>query len=168
MQDPNTRKPIFCEDCPMRGDLEGPVDSICAMKVEGTISGLFIKPYDVDYGTYGVLTDVDGNTSEPVRTPDFNDAKHPNRVLRTAFGRIKDNIALCKGPDTEPGRIRRNRRYIVGCQALRGLSLEENIPDDGYGDPEAIAHKLRQQARLDTYTSERPDLDGELRRLSED
>jgi hypothetical protein len=168
MQDPNTREPIFCEDCPMKGEIEKQFDCIRAAKVGGTVTGLFHKPYEVDYGTYGVLTDIDRNTSEPIRIPDFDVSKHPKQALGIAFDHIKDDIALCEGPDTELGRIRRTRQYIVGCHALRGLSLEENLSEDNYGDPEDIADKLKQKARVSTYADKKPDLDGELRDLSED
>lgn len=169
MKQPESQEPQFCENCPMKGDINGPLERIHARSVGSTVTRMFVQPEEVELGIYDVFTDLERNASEPIRLPDIAAKKNPKRALRKALENIKDDIALCDGPDTQPGIIRKKRLYIVGCHALRGLSLEENVP--GYidlEDLEDVADVLKAEARLATYESSKPDFDGELRDLTEE
>lgn len=62
----------------------------------------------------GVLVDADGNSSLPLRLPEFES----DRAIDFLAGRIDD----CEGPETEKRGLLR-KKFVTGCPALGSLGI---------------------------------------------
>lgn len=169
MKNPDTQKAEFCEDCPMSGEIKKSFDDLYVRKLGSNEARLLLFAGNAELGTYGVLADTDRNLSEPIRVPEIVESENPKEAMRKLMDHLESDIALCDGPDTEPGIIRKKRMYIVGCHALRGLSLEETLPQNAIDAlaVEHVANEIKTNVRLATYGSPKPDLDAELEEFFE-